>query len=225
MITSSNLCCLGALTNMPAVRVFSLYAAMAVLFDFLLQITVFIALLTFDAKRQKVHTPSALKNGDGTSSSYCQNLNLYSVNSHVNSMQWFKFCLYFNQANRLDMCCFVKLGNQKSGDKLKDSEGFLYKIVRDVYSHLLLKEWVRPIVVRRQPTHKDTQRHRETQKIQRDTADKCTNIPTTKVSSHKHCQKSPHSHTAHRHLHLISIHILLERFPIVYSMKYTSADT
>lgn len=81
MITSSNLCCLGALTNMPAVRVFSLYAAMAVLFDFLLQITVFIALLTFDAKRQKVHTPSGQKNGDGTSSSYCQNLNLYSVNS------------------------------------------------------------------------------------------------------------------------------------------------
>ena len=51
---------------MPAVRVFSLYAAMAVLFDFLLQITVFIALLTFDAKRQKVHTPSGQKNGDGT---------------------------------------------------------------------------------------------------------------------------------------------------------------
>ena len=149
----------------------------------------------------------------------------FTQSTHVNSMQWFKLCLYFNQANRLDMCCFVKLGNQKSGDKLKDSEGFLYKIVRDVYSHLLLKEWVRPIVVRRQPTHKDTQRHRETQKIQRDTADKRTKIQTTKVSSHKHCQKSPHSHTAHRHLHLISIHILLERFPIVYSMKYTSADT
>lgn len=44
---------LGALTMMPAVRVFSLYAAMAVLFDFLLQITVFISLLTLDAKRQE----------------------------------------------------------------------------------------------------------------------------------------------------------------------------
>ena len=39
---------------MPAVRVFSLYAALAVLFDFLLQITVFIALMTLDAKRQEV---------------------------------------------------------------------------------------------------------------------------------------------------------------------------
>ena len=45
---------LGALTTMPAVRIFSLYAAMAVLFDFLLQITVFVALMTLDAKREKV---------------------------------------------------------------------------------------------------------------------------------------------------------------------------
>ncbi len=46
--------CAGALTDMPAVRVFSLYAAMAVLFDFLLQITCFIGLLALDARRQAV---------------------------------------------------------------------------------------------------------------------------------------------------------------------------
>jgi len=44
---------LGALTDMPAVREFALYAAMAVLFDFLLQITCFISLMTLDAKRQE----------------------------------------------------------------------------------------------------------------------------------------------------------------------------
>ena len=44
----------GALTTMPAVRQFALYAAMAVLFDFFFQITCFISLMTIDAKRQGV---------------------------------------------------------------------------------------------------------------------------------------------------------------------------
>jgi Niemann-Pick C1 protein len=43
---------LGAITDMPAVKIFSLYAALAVLIDFLLQISTFVALLTLDAKRQ-----------------------------------------------------------------------------------------------------------------------------------------------------------------------------
>ena len=38
---------------MPAVRIFSLYAAAAVFFDFLLQITAFVALLSLDSKRQE----------------------------------------------------------------------------------------------------------------------------------------------------------------------------
>ena len=38
---------------MPAVRIFSLYAAAAVFFDFLLQVTAFVALLSLDAKRQE----------------------------------------------------------------------------------------------------------------------------------------------------------------------------
>ncbi|CAF1589955.1 unnamed protein product [Adineta ricciae] len=42
---------LGALTPMPAVRLFSLYAGMSVFIDFLLQITVFISLITLDQKR------------------------------------------------------------------------------------------------------------------------------------------------------------------------------
>ena len=42
------------MTNMPAVRVFTLYAAMAVLIDFLLQITAFVSLLSLDARRMQV---------------------------------------------------------------------------------------------------------------------------------------------------------------------------
>ncbi|KAL7026898.1 hypothetical protein ACKWTF_005220 [Chironomus riparius] len=43
---------LGALTDMPAVKAFALYAGMALLIDFLLQITCFVSLMAIDAERQ-----------------------------------------------------------------------------------------------------------------------------------------------------------------------------
>nr|CAI5857528.1 unnamed protein product [Callosobruchus analis] len=55
LLTSvSESCCffLGTLSDMPAVRAFALYAGMALLFDFLLQITCFVSLLSLDTKRQ-----------------------------------------------------------------------------------------------------------------------------------------------------------------------------
>ncbi|KAM7354023.1 Niemann-Pick type C-1a isoform 3-T3 [Cochliomyia hominivorax] len=55
LLTSiSESCCffLGGLSDMPAVKAFALYAGMALLFDFLLQITCFVSLLTLDTKRQ-----------------------------------------------------------------------------------------------------------------------------------------------------------------------------
>ncbi|KAK3087273.1 hypothetical protein FSP39_003937, partial [Pinctada imbricata] len=90
---------LGALTSMPAVRVFSLYAGLAVLIDFLLQITVFVALMTIDAKRQK--------------------------------------------DDRFDMCCCIRNDHSKP----EQVEGILYTLFKDYYSHFLLKDWIRPIVM------------------------------------------------------------------------------
>lgn len=55
LLTSvSESCCffLGGLSDMPAVRAFALYAGMALLIDFLLQITCFVSLLTLDSVRQ-----------------------------------------------------------------------------------------------------------------------------------------------------------------------------
>ncbi|WAR17615.1 NPC1-like protein [Mya arenaria] len=88
-----------AMTDMPAVREFALYAAMAVLFDFILQVTCFISLMTIDAKRQ--------------------------------------------ESNRFDMCCCLKLPKKEKEEK---SEGYLYYLVNNYYSHGLLCSWVRPIV-------------------------------------------------------------------------------
>uniref|UniRef100_A0AAQ5ZM23 SSD domain-containing protein n=1 Tax=Amphiprion ocellaris TaxID=80972 RepID=A0AAQ5ZM23_AMPOC len=45
---------LGALSNMPAVRTFSMFAGLAVFIDFLLQISCFVSLLGLDARRQEV---------------------------------------------------------------------------------------------------------------------------------------------------------------------------
>ncbi|XP_008048744.1 Niemann-Pick C1-like protein 1 isoform X2 [Carlito syrichta] len=44
---------LGALTPMPAVRTFALTSGLAVIFDFLLQMSAFVALLSLDSKRQE----------------------------------------------------------------------------------------------------------------------------------------------------------------------------
>ncbi|XP_077999621.1 NPC intracellular cholesterol transporter 1-like [Glandiceps talaboti] len=44
---------LGALTTMPAVRTFALYAGLAVLFDFFLLISAFVSLLALDLRRQE----------------------------------------------------------------------------------------------------------------------------------------------------------------------------
>jgi len=46
---------LGTITEMPAIEEFAYAAALAILFDFLLQITLFLAVLSLDARRQEVN--------------------------------------------------------------------------------------------------------------------------------------------------------------------------
>ncbi|XP_032943516.1 NPC intracellular cholesterol transporter 1 isoform X2 [Rhinolophus ferrumequinum] len=92
---------LGALSVMPAVHTFSLFAGMAVLIDFLLQITCFVSLLGLDIKRQ--------------------------------------------EKNRLDILCCVR--GAEDGTGIQASESYLFRFFRNFYSPLLLKDWMRPIVI------------------------------------------------------------------------------
>jgi Niemann-Pick C1 protein len=96
---------LGALTSMPAVRSFSLFAGMAIFLDFLLQVTFFVALLYWDARRQF--------------------------------------------ANRTDvLCCIpISVSEQDDSDKEENSHSYLYCFFRDYYSHFLLHDIVRAIVM------------------------------------------------------------------------------
>lgn len=44
----------GALSSMPAVNTFAMYASLSVLVNFLLQITAFVSLLSLDSQRAEV---------------------------------------------------------------------------------------------------------------------------------------------------------------------------
>ncbi|XP_039275354.1 NPC intracellular cholesterol transporter 1 isoform X4 [Nilaparvata lugens] len=55
LLTSASECCcffIGSLSDMPAVRAFALYAGVALLLDFIFQITCFVSILTLDTLRQ-----------------------------------------------------------------------------------------------------------------------------------------------------------------------------
>lgn len=92
---------LGGLSVMPAVHTFSLFAGMAVLIDFLLQITCFVSLLGLDIKRQ--------------------------------------------EKNQLDVLCCV--GGAADDAGIQASESCLFRFFRNSYAPLLLKDWMRPLVV------------------------------------------------------------------------------
>nr|XP_005587087.2 NPC intracellular cholesterol transporter 1 isoform X1 [Macaca fascicularis] len=92
---------LGAMSVMPAVHTFSLFAGLAVFIDFLLQITCFVSLLGLDINRQ--------------------------------------------EKNRLDIICCVR--GAEDGTSVQASESCLFRFFKNSYSPLLLKDWMRPIVI------------------------------------------------------------------------------
>jgi predicted RND superfamily exporter protein len=53
-LTESTVFFIGSLTDMPAVRVFAINAGLAIVFNFILQITAFLALVKLDMDRQVI---------------------------------------------------------------------------------------------------------------------------------------------------------------------------
>ncbi|VDO38776.1 unnamed protein product, partial [Haemonchus placei] len=52
--------CIGAISDMPAVRGFSLFAGLAVIFDFIFQHTIFLAIFVWDCKREEEGKPELM---------------------------------------------------------------------------------------------------------------------------------------------------------------------
>lgn len=88
LLTAISQCCcfgIGSLNGMPAVQTFALYATVAILFNFLLQITAFIALMTIDSIRFNVNLIFGRH--------YCDKSNKI---------------LFFFQNDRFDLLCCLK---------------------------------------------------------------------------------------------------------------------
>lgn len=113
---------LGALTPMPAVRLFSLYAGMSVLIDFFLQITIFISLITLDQKRTiqnrfdifcclKISKPKPI---------HPTNVNKDSI-----------------ETTEIEM----------NDEKPHEIDGFLYRIFKHYYAPFIMNDYIRPLVI------------------------------------------------------------------------------
>ncbi|CAF4530125.1 unnamed protein product, partial [Rotaria sp. Silwood2] len=126
---------LGALTPMPAVRLFSLYAGMSVLIDFLLQITIFISLITIDQKR-------TIKNRFDI---FCC---LQISNTDSNSpyrWKWFKKKSINKNLNSLETSTIKE--NEINEDNSNEIDGFLYRIFKYNYAPFIMNDYIRPLVI------------------------------------------------------------------------------
>jgi Niemann-Pick C1 protein len=124
---------LGTLTPMPAVKIFSLYAAMSVFIDFLLQITCFVSMMTLDAKREQAGRFDIF---------YCFKMKNDEIqqeeeeNIVVNNS---------NQNEEENTSLIAKI--KKPIRKPKRSGGLLFYVFKNYYSKFLLNKYVRPFVI------------------------------------------------------------------------------
>ncbi|CAF0888633.1 unnamed protein product [Adineta steineri] len=119
---------LGALTPMPAVRLFSLYAGMSVLIDFLLQITIFVSLITLDQKRTLdkrfdvfccCEVPKKKRNDENK-----------SVDENTDPVQ-----------------TPLTTEIESNEENFTETEGFLFHIFKQYYAPFIMSDYIRPLVI------------------------------------------------------------------------------
>jgi len=118
---------LGALTPMPAVRLFSLYAGMSVLIDFLLQITIFVSLITLDQKR------TIAKRFDV----FCCLQLPNQPNHHQKSIH--------QNPDPLETPLTKEI--ESNEENLSETDGFLFRIFKLYYAPFIMSDYIRPLVI------------------------------------------------------------------------------
>lgn len=146
---------LGALTPMPAVRLFSLYAGLSVIIDFLLQITVFVTFITLDHKRTLENRVDVL---------CCLQLQRHKTDQenkrrlHLPRWSWIgqhatgtNTMQPSTASSRMDDAT-VEMLRQTSKlepceEHLMEMDGFLFGIFKRYYAPFIMNRYVRPIVI------------------------------------------------------------------------------
>jgi len=129
---------LGALTPMPAVKIFSLYASLAVLIDFVLQITCFVSLMTLDCKRELSKRfdflcciKSTVKDDDDD-------------DDETTAVESDSEDLLINN----NVASYGSIPNRRRKNKREQkSSGILFKLFKDYYAPALMNRKVRPVVI------------------------------------------------------------------------------
>ena len=129
---------LGTLTPMPAVKIFSLYAAMSVFIDFLLQITCFVSMMTLDAKREQAGRFDIFYCFKMKKTEIQQDEDEEGENVVVNNS-------IENQEENSSLISKVKKPNPVR--KSKQTGGLLFYVFKNYYSKFLLNTYVRPVVI------------------------------------------------------------------------------
>jgi len=121
---------LGALTPMPAVRLFSLYAGMSVIIDFILQMTIFVSLITMDHQR-------TLEN----------RLDLFYFIQIVteNNQTRFRWCWSKNSDSTLSV--EVPVDPDQPATNAVDQHSLLYRVFKKYYAPFVMNDYVRPMVI------------------------------------------------------------------------------
>lgn len=129
----------GATTHIPALESFCLVAAVAVLVDFLLQVTWFVAAISMDARRMRVRGWSWLSSQFQSSCRAC-------FAHHVVCVR------VFSQENRADMgvCVTVKPNTATKGKfwKSVNRGHYVHRFIDTYYARFLMNPIVKTVVVR-----------------------------------------------------------------------------
>ncbi len=125
---------LGALTPMPAVRLFSLYAAMSVLIDFFLQITIFVSLITLDHKRTMENRFDLF---------YCLQIsNETDSNNRRYRWKWFHQTKPINPVET-PLTTDIEINEEN----LDETDSFLFRIFKNYYAPFIMNDYIRPLII------------------------------------------------------------------------------